>query len=67
MAMTQTGGTWSVSTGLESGRYEYKYVFNGETWADNMCGSATWGNPPGGRIDPAVEECEGENGVLVIP
>jgi hypothetical protein len=67
MRMTEHQGTWSVTTGLASGRYEYKYVFNGENWADNMCGSATWGNPPGGRIDPAVTECAGENAILVMP
>jgi hypothetical protein len=65
--MTEHEGTWAVTVGLESGRYEYKYVFNGENWADNMCGSDTWGNPPGGPIDPEVEECAGENGVVVIP
>lgn len=67
MAMTEHEGTWSVTTGLASDSYQYKYVFNGENWADNMCGSDTWGNPPGGPIDPDVTECDGENAVLVIP
>jgi hypothetical protein len=66
MAMTLYEGTWSVTTGLASGRYEYKYVFNGEGWAGNMCAEGTWGNPPGGPVDPDIQECEGENGVLVI-
>jgi hypothetical protein len=67
MAMTEHEGTWSVVAGLEPGEHDYKYVFNGENWADNMCASDTWGNPPGGRIDPDVEECRGGgDGVLVI-
>jgi hypothetical protein len=66
MRMTEHGGTWSVTTGLASGRYEYKYVFNGEGWAGNMCGDGTWGNPPGGKVDPNVAECAGENAVLEI-
>jgi len=67
MAMTEDDGTWSVVAGLEPGEHDYKYVFNGENWADNMCASDTWGNPPGGPIDPDVEECrDGGDGVLVI-
>jgi hypothetical protein len=66
MRMTFWDGEWSVTTGLESGTYPYKYVFNGENWAGDMCGDGTWGNPPGGKVDPDVEECDGGNGVLVI-
>jgi hypothetical protein len=66
MRMTEHEGVWSVTTGLSSGRYQYKYVFNGEGWAGNMCADGTWGNPPGGPVDPDVEECDGENAVLVI-
>jgi hypothetical protein len=67
MRMTEHNGVWSVTRGFESGTYQYKYVFNGDQWADNMCASTRWGNPPGGRIDPAVENCDGENAILVRP
>jgi hypothetical protein len=64
--MTEHEGVWSVTRGLEPGRYMYKYVFNGEGWAGNMCAEGTWGNPPGGPVHSDVEECDGENAVLVI-
>jgi hypothetical protein len=66
MRMTENDGVWSVTAGLAPGRYQYKFVFNGEGWAGNMCGEGTWGNPPGGPVHAAVEECDGENAVVVI-
>jgi hypothetical protein len=61
----QADGTWALEVDLEPGRYEYKYHYNGDTWAGNMCDHDTWGNPDhGGKIDPDVQECAGENAVL---
>jgi hypothetical protein len=62
-----TDGVWRLEVDLEPGTYQYKYHFNGDTWAGNMCNHGTWGNPEhGGRIDPDVQSCDGENAVLVI-
>jgi cyclomaltodextrinase / maltogenic alpha-amylase / neopullulanase len=66
----QTDGSWAITMTLEPGTYEYKYVINGQ-WPSNMCASDTWGNPPGGAIDPHVQECVddghgGMNAQLVI-
>jgi hypothetical protein len=66
LAMSWSGSAWWVTVGLESGDYQYKYVFNDGQWANNMCGSDEWGNPAGGKIDPDVEECDGENATLTI-
>lgn len=71
-AMTQQAdGTWELTKTLEPGTYEYKYVFNGDQWPPHMCEGEVWGNPPGGPIDPNVQECNedgfgGANAVLVI-
>ena len=68
----QANGNWSVTTELEPGEYQYKYVFNGDQWASNMCDDATWGNPDNdGKIDPNVVTCVddgfgGQNATLVI-
>jgi hypothetical protein len=60
LAMVLHDGAWSVTVALEPGEtYWYKYVFNNDQWADDMCESTTWGNPPGGRIDPNLDECRG--------
>jgi hypothetical protein len=64
-------GTWQITMKLDPGSYQYKYVFNGDQWPGNMCADATWGNPPGGEIDPNVQECVddgfgGANALLVI-
>jgi hypothetical protein len=60
LAMVLHDGVWSVTVALEPGEtYWYKYVFNNDQWADDMCASATWGNPPGGQIDPNLAECRG--------
>ncbi len=62
----QADGSWEVTRTLDPGTYEYKYVFNGEQWAGNMCADGTWGNPAGGAVDPNVQDCNGENALLVI-
>lgn len=67
----QADGTWTLTKTLSPGSYEYKFVFNGDQWPGNMCADNTWGNPPGGPVDPDVEECVddghgGMNGLLVI-
>ena len=73
MAMTeQSDGTWEVTREFEPGTYFYKYVFNGEEWASDMCNDATWGNPANdNRVDPNVTVCVnddhgGQNAQLVI-
>jgi hypothetical protein len=60
---------FSITLELEPGTYQYKYHFNGTTWADNMCNSAAWGHPDfDNKIDPDVVECIGNdnNGLLTI-
>lgn len=66
----QTDGSWAVTVELDPATYEYKYTFDGN-WAAHMCEDPTYGNPPGGKVDPAVVECNedgfgGANGILVI-
>ncbi|MGH7445581.1 MAG: hypothetical protein ACREKM_11915, partial [Longimicrobiales bacterium] len=58
----------SVTVELDADTYEYKYVFNGDGWASNMCNDPTWGDPDnGGKVDPDVAEClNGGNGVRVV-
>ncbi len=59
-------------TEMDPGNYLYKYVFNGDQWADNMCNSATWGHPDfENKIDPDVSTCVddgfgGANGQLTV-
>ena len=72
-AMTQqTDGTWRTSVTLAEGTHQYKYVINGDTWVQNMCNDATWGDPAaGGKVDPNVTSCiddgfGGQNAVLVV-
>jgi hypothetical protein len=66
MAMTLWEGVWRVTAGLEPDTYEYKYVFNGDQWAGNMCAEDRWGNPPGGPVDPDNDNCveDGQNAIL---
>ncbi|MGH7482233.1 MAG: glycogen-binding domain-containing protein [Longimicrobiales bacterium] len=67
--MTETSpGTWEVSVQVQRGEYEYKYIFNGDQWAGNMCNDATWGDADnGGKVDPDVTTCTGGgNAVLVV-
>ena len=55
----QNDGTWRAEIVLDPGTYQYKYYFNGTTWADNMCADGTWGNPPGGPVSPQSDTCVG--------
>ena len=55
-------GRWVAGIELEPGTYQYKYHFNGTTWAGNMCNDATWGDPNNGnQVDADLDGCEGEN------
>jgi cyclomaltodextrinase / maltogenic alpha-amylase / neopullulanase len=63
-------GTWEIRVDVPGGTHQYKYVFNGDQWAGNMCADQRWGNPPGGAVDPEATVCEddgfgGQNAVLV--
>jgi hypothetical protein len=68
----QANGRWELTRPLPAGNYEYKFVFNGDQWAQHMCNDATWGNPAhGGKVDPAVTQCNedpfgGANAILVV-
>lgn len=68
----QANGTWQVSRAFDPGTYQYKYFFNGEEWASNMCDDPTWGDPANdNKVDPDVTTCVddgfgGQNGQLVI-
>ncbi|HUF13735.1 MAG TPA: hypothetical protein VMN78_11590 [Longimicrobiales bacterium] len=66
--MTQlSDGRWVAGIELAEGTYQYKYHFNGTTWAGNMCNEATWGDPDnGGQVDADLDSCEGENAVRTI-
>ena len=70
--MTETYTVTLDLGGLAPGEYLYKYVFNGDQWADHMCNSTLWGHPAfENRIDPDAEECVddgfgGANAVLTI-
>lgn len=60
-------GRWVAGIELAAGNYQYKYHFNGTTWAGNMCNDATWGDPAnGGRVDPNLTTCNGENAVRTV-
>ena len=63
-----SSGVWEVTIQLMPVTYEYKYVFNGDGWASDMCNDATWGDPNNGfKVDPAVGQClGGGNGVLEV-
>lgn len=57
-------GRWVVGLDLAEGEYQFKYHFNGTTWAGNMCNDATWGDPDNdNKVDPDIVECNGENGI----
>lgn len=60
--------TWLVTVELEAGTHEYKYVFNGDGWAGDMCDEGTWGDPDNGNmVDPDGEGCaEGGNAVIEV-
>lgn len=56
-AMTESGGTWSLTVELEPGTYEYKYYING-AWVENMCDDPTWGAAGTGDVSPQQEGCD---------
>jgi hypothetical protein len=61
--------TFMVTVDLPAGTHEYKYVFNGDQWAGNMCNEGTWGDPDnGGMVDPNGTGCVdgGENGEITM-
>ena len=60
-------GRWVAGIDLEPGEYQYKYHFNGTSWAGNMCGDATWGDPANNnQVDPDLDSCNGENAVRQV-
>lgn len=69
MSDTPMPNTWLVTVDLAAGTHEYKYVFNGDQWAGNMCDEATYGDPDNGNmVDPNGEGCVdgGENAVITV-
>jgi hypothetical protein len=69
MAATPMDHTWLVTVELEAGTHEYKYVFNGDQWAGNMCNETTWGDPDNGNaVDPNGTGCVdgGENALIEV-
>lgn len=66
-ANTPMGETFQIWMDLEPGTYQYKFHFNGESWAGNMCNDENWGDPDNDfKVDINVQECDGENAVLTI-
>lgn len=66
---TPMPNTWLVTLDLDAGTHEYKYVFNGDGWAGNMCDEGTWGNPDfNNYVDPNGTGCVdgGENAEITI-
>lgn len=64
----QTNGTWSLTVELVPGTYSYKYHFNGDTWASNMCDDATFGDATG-QVSPQLDECDpadNNNAVITV-
>lgn len=60
-------GRWVAGIELEPGTYQYKYHFNGTTWAGNMCNDGTWGDPDNSnQVDPDLDSCNGENAVRTV-
>lgn len=49
-------GTWSATVRLADGRYEYRYVIDGETWLADEAADALVPNPFGGH-----------NSVVILP
>lgn len=69
MTATPMPNTWMVTVDLEPGTHEYKYIFNGDQWAGNMCNDTNWGDPDNGfMVDANGEGCVegGENAVVAI-
>lgn len=66
-ANTPMHETFQLWMPLDAGTYQYKFHFNGDSWAGNMCYNEYWGDPDNGyKIDVNVQECDGENAVLTI-
>ena len=68
-AATPMDRTWMVTVDLPAGTHEYKYVFNGDQWAGNMCDEGTWGHPENGNmVDPNGTGCVdgGENATITV-
>lgn len=53
-------GNWELTVELAPGTYQYKYHFNGDTWPNNMCDDATFGDE-NGDISPQAEGCHPTN------
>lgn len=61
--------TFALWVDLDPGTYEYKFVFNGDQWAGNMCNETTWGDPDNAyMVDANGQGCVdgGENALLTI-
>lgn len=66
---TPMAETYALWMELDPGEYEYKFVFNGDQWAGDMCNDETWGDPDNGyMVDANGQGCveEGQNALLVI-
>ena len=62
----QSDGSWELTVELEPGTYEYKYHFNGTTWASDMCNDMIFGDASG-HVSPQAEECNAsDNGNAII-
>ena len=61
----QSDGSWELTVELAPGTYEYKYHFNGDTWASNMCDDAVFGDVDG-EVSPQNEGCTGGFGNATI-
>ncbi|HEX6588937.1 MAG TPA: hypothetical protein VF039_07940 [Longimicrobiales bacterium] len=62
----QADGSWELTVELAPGTYEYKYHFNGSTWATDMCNDMTFGDASG-HVSPQAEECNAaDNGNAII-
>ena len=58
-------GNWELTVELAPGMYEYKYHFNGDTWASDMCNDETFGDA-NGEVSPQNEGCTGGFGNATI-
>jgi hypothetical protein len=60
--------TYQLWMALDPGTYQYKFHFNGDSWAGNMCNDEYWGDPDNDfKVDVNVQECnDGGNAVVTI-
>lgn len=66
MENTPMPNTWLITVDLPAGEHQYKFVFNGDGWASNMCDDPTWGDPANdNKVDPAVTECSGDGNAIL--